>query len=267
MKLIYSRLAYEKIQYFVHRTQEEISGFGIVELVEGVPYVTDVILLEQINHSTETEIDALAICKAETYMLENNIKGEIKNWWHSHNSMPTEWSQTDYNTIDMLSKHGWFTATVFNNKGESRSCFSDGTPTSDLAFDYTVFHDDIELVIFDNIPQSVFEQCEKEYKEKVKEVKFGQVEIAKEGVSLGGHAQETWSDAKNEYTGSIHKDYWLDENWSNEWEIVDWTCTACSYEFTGDYSTFKCPKCSSPHIADEEDLADMLLDEINGTQK
>ncbi len=106
--------------HYVHKAKFEISGFGNVEIIKGVPTVTDIILLKQENHSTETEMDGDAVAKALYDHHVSGMEGELKFWWHSHVDMPTFWSTTDMATINELTENGWWIHGVFNKKNEYR---------------------------------------------------------------------------------------------------------------------------------------------------
>jgi hypothetical protein len=53
------------------------------------------------------------------------------------------WSVTDVNTKKKISKNGWFLSTVFNKKGEMKSCFNQGAGE---------FYPELEI---DNLPTSI----------------------------------------------------------------------------------------------------------------
>ena len=103
-KIVIGREAYDKIMHYVHKAKFEISGFGNVQVIDGIPTVTDIILLKQENDPTETEIDADAIAKAIYDHHVSGMEGELKFWWHSHVNMGVFWSGTDNATIKQLTK-------------------------------------------------------------------------------------------------------------------------------------------------------------------
>ncbi|NVM46731.1 MAG: hypothetical protein HWN79_17630 [Candidatus Lokiarchaeota archaeon] len=126
--------------YYVHKTKFEISGFGNVEIIDGIATVTDVFLIKQDNHSTETEIEGDALAKALYDHSISGLKGEMKFWWHSHVDMGVFWSSTDMTTINSLTENGWFIHGVFNKKDEHRIAYSNNEPI-------TTFVDKIDLEI------------------------------------------------------------------------------------------------------------------------
>ena len=137
--------------YYVNKTNREISGFGIVDIIEGVPNVIDIILLKQENGYSETELDGDAIADAEYQHYKSGNPGEIKFWWHSHNTMDVFWSVTDHAAMDTLCEHGWFMHGVFNHKAESKIAYTSNAP-------FSTFIDDIELVIQDDADLDVDNQ-------------------------------------------------------------------------------------------------------------
>ena len=147
-KIVIGREAYDKIMYFVDKAKFEISGFGNVQVIDGVPTVTDIILLEQENDPTETEMNADAIAKALYDHHVSGMEGELKFWWHSHVNMQCFWSSTDMATINDLTKNGWFIHGVFNKKNEYRCAYSNNDPIPlfldklDLEIDEDLVHDE-----------------------------------------------------------------------------------------------------------------------------
>lgn len=102
-----------KMDYYIMLTNSEISGFGHV-----VPYrqgllVTDVFIVEQECSSTESDISQEAIADMLLTMILDEIDpSTIKLWFHSHAKMKTFWSQTDDDTIRILSKDSWLLSIV-----------------------------------------------------------------------------------------------------------------------------------------------------------
>ena len=139
-KIVIGREAYDKIMYYVHKAKFEISGLGNVQVIDGIPTVTDIILLKQENDPTETEIDGDAIAKALYDHHEAGMEGELKFWWHSHVNMGVFWSATDMKTIDNLTEQGWFIHGVFNKKNEYKCAYSNIDPVN-------VFMDNLDMEI------------------------------------------------------------------------------------------------------------------------
>lgn len=145
-----SELAHKKIMYWVHKADNEVSGFGMVKYLpkEKCFYITDAFLIEQTVTGGSTDIDPKGYGKLlyETARLD----GECLFWWHSHVKMGVFWSGTDMTTIKDLGKNGWIVASVFNQKGEVRSATAymakvvsplDGSTDEQL-----VVHDELQTV-------------------------------------------------------------------------------------------------------------------------
>lgn len=133
--------AYQKIMHWVNKSNFEVSGLGTLTHENGVFRVHDVLLLPQKNTATHTDIDPAEVAKA---MYELRLApGDLRFWWHSHVNMDVFWSGEDRNTINEISKGGWFVSSVFNKKREIRSCFAAHEPIK---------------VMLDNLPTTITRQ-------------------------------------------------------------------------------------------------------------
>lgn len=173
--VVLGREVYDKIMYYVKKAKFEISGLGNVVVIDGVPTVTEIYLLDQKNDPTETEMCGDAVAKLIYEHHVSGVEGELKFWWHSHVNMSVFWSKTDMDTITDLTKNGWFVHGVFNKKDEYRLAYSNNDPVP-------VFIDDLGLLIDEdmvgkevydlqtqiNILKGDIEQeCDKLFEEKV----------------------------------------------------------------------------------------------------
>jgi len=154
-KIVIGRDAFEDIMYYVNRTNFEISGFGAVEVIDGVPTVTSIYIMDQENSMAETEIDGSSLAKVEAEHIMSGKPGELRFWWHSHVNMDVFWSTTDMKAIEMLTENGWFIHGVFNKKDEVRCAYSNNEPVS-------VFVDDIELEIDESLVNEDVREINKE---------------------------------------------------------------------------------------------------------
>jgi hypothetical protein len=139
-KIVLGKEVYDQIMYYVKKTNFEISGLGAVEIIDKIPTVTKIYLLDQENSHAETEMSGESIAKL---MYEHEISGHpgaLKFWWHSHVNMGVFWSGTDTRTMDELTKYGWFIHGVFNKKNEYKLAYTTNEP-----FELTI--DDIEMEI------------------------------------------------------------------------------------------------------------------------
>ncbi len=131
MKLIITPEVYSNVMYWVKKANFEVSGLGMVQVINGQAYVTKAILLDQVGSGASTDIDPEDINRAQYEMRRE--EGDLKWWWHSHVDMGVFWSPTDKATIKQLGDQGWFFHTVFNRKSERKSAFST-TQTVDCPF-------------------------------------------------------------------------------------------------------------------------------------
>lgn len=102
-----------KMDYYIMLTNTEISGFGhVVPYINGL-LITDVFIVKQECNGTESDMSQEAMADMLLEMVLNEIDtSTIKLWFHSHAKMKTFWSQTDDNTIRILSKDSWLLSIV-----------------------------------------------------------------------------------------------------------------------------------------------------------
>lgn len=119
--------ALAKIMHWVRLADKnEVSGFGKVIFGDGLPLVTEVCIVEQINSPGSTEMKSHALSKA---MYETkDTPGSLQFWWHSHGHGSTFFSATDLQTIQELGSNGWLLASVFNIHGQVQTSFYSQSP-------------------------------------------------------------------------------------------------------------------------------------------
>jgi len=158
--------AYQKVMYYVDKASGEVSGFGSVEYDKKTQtfYVDDVILIEQENGPTSSEIDGTALAKAMYEQRE--VPDGLKWWWHSHVNMGVFWSGDDMNCIRSLGKQGWILASVFNRKREVKSAHYSLVEV--MGNKHEVFTNDIPTSTDRTLDKSVTDEWDAEYNDKVK---------------------------------------------------------------------------------------------------
>lgn len=168
-KIVFDRIAHSKIQYWVDKCDDEISGLGkVVREEDGSFLVKEVMLFPQENTGGSTEIDGKALAKA---MFElKDAPGELNFWWHSHVNMAVFWSKTDSDTIKQLGERGYFLASVFNKKGHQRNAIYATMPVGDGKMG--LFVDDIEHEVVNFVSKDIIKQWDKEYEKNVKKKTF-----------------------------------------------------------------------------------------------
>lgn len=196
-KLIVPRAVMDKISWWMHKTNQEVSGFGSLSFDEKTNTFTvkDAILLKQKVSSASAEIDPNAMGKA-MFRMKDDPNG-LKWHWHSHVNMGVFWSADDMEIIRSLGQRGWILATVFNYKQEKKTAYLSQVtlpnPAGGEALTHDVFVNDIETNIINYIDPAVFEPWDKEYKE---------------------HVTDSYVPAVTTYRGSANK--------NNEYTALNW---------------------------------------------
>ena len=162
LKLSMDSAVYQKIMHWVNKSDFEVSGLGTVvyDQDNNSLKVIDAIILPQKNTGTTTDIEPEDVNKA-MYLMRNS-PGKLRFWWHSHVNMNVFWSGTDVDTIKKLGAGGWFCATVFNKRRETKSAFCQNEPVRLLV-------SDIPTEITENV--ELTKQWDEEYDKNVKNVK------------------------------------------------------------------------------------------------
>lgn len=178
IKVEISELAYQKVKHWVHKSNKEVSGFGVTSSRrdgnDTVFTVHDAYLLEQEVGAAHTDIDAKALGKLmhkvltdETYGRANAGRYRLNWWWHSHVNMEVFWSGTDKNTITDIGKNGLCLASVFNKRDEIRSAAA-YTIEHPLVGSGVHFEDELNTVYL-YTPDPRQAEWDKEFDECVKE--------------------------------------------------------------------------------------------------
>lgn len=153
-KIILEDEVHRKVMHWVHKSQLEVSGLGIIRVEsDNVIRVIKTMLLPQKNASTHTDIEPEDVARLMYEMREE--EGDLRWWWHSHVNMATFWSGTDMDTIKKIGAGGWFTASVFNKRNEVRSAYygnnattvTTRTPWGEVQNSSPLFMDELETVV------------------------------------------------------------------------------------------------------------------------
>jgi len=111
--------AYLKLKYYVTNSDDEVSGLGKCENINGNITITDILLFEQKVSSASTVLDEEAMAK---FMNDRMVAGDDISkytvWWHSHANMGVFWSITDEVTITSLDQHSFIISLVTNKELE-----------------------------------------------------------------------------------------------------------------------------------------------------
>lgn len=175
-KLIVPRDIMDKISWWMHKAENEVSGFGSLDFDEKTNTFTvrDAILLKQEVGPASAEIDPHAMAKAMFRMKDE--RNGLKWHWHSHVNMGVFWSADDMEIIRSLGQRGWILATVFNYAEEHRTAyFTQSRVPNPIGKDsilHDVFMDDLPTTVINYIPKVLHEAWDAEYAENVTEEKM-----------------------------------------------------------------------------------------------
>ncbi len=167
--------AIQKIWTWTDMAHGEVSALGLVEEIRNenagavkTLRITDFVLLEQICDEVETEMDPRSI--AELMQLVED-PSRLRCWVHSHGTMEVFWSGTDSETIAGLSNGEWLLSLVVNKARQTMMRL-------DMFHPAHLFLEDVVWEVHYPAIEGLAEQCQKEFKEKVKEG-FGLTNIIK----------------------------------------------------------------------------------------
>jgi hypothetical protein len=153
---------------YIANINEEISGLGTVELIEGKFVITEIFLLEQTVSGASTDLDPQAVAKfMESLLMQEggDIKfSKIKFWWHSHVNFGTFWSGQDESCISTISD-SWFISMVGNKSGSIRIRLDLYPP----AVPIRIVCDDLPLVVLKAEDDEFTKLIRVEISEKVKQ--------------------------------------------------------------------------------------------------
>ena len=162
-----SRDTFKKIMYWVlkgEKAKHEVSGFCPVEFDDKVFTLKDPFLLEQKCSSGDTEIDPVALGKAEFDHRADPMG--LKCHWHSHPNMGVFFSHTDKQLIKQLGNETWLLALVFNEKYEIKTGLIYNAEFLDIKTQY--FVEDIPVRIIDTVDERQIVAWDKEFEDNVK---------------------------------------------------------------------------------------------------
>ena len=112
-----------RLDAYIQHAPGEVSGLGEVELIEGCPTITNIMLFEQECSAASTDIEPEDLARFFVEAVNQGADPEkIRLWWHSHSNSSCFWSGTDNSTIaDLCQSAGWIVSVVGNKKGQYRA--------------------------------------------------------------------------------------------------------------------------------------------------
>ena len=164
-KVYVSPKVFNTFKYWESLAKGEVSAMGKVIVNNGMPYVHSITLLKQKCSTTETEINENALNKALYELRE--VKGTLSCWMHSHNTMPTFWSATDYEAMIDFGLNGWVISIVTNNDGDIKCSIYHGGDDEVPQ----MYNEDVEVIIGEPLMTDYTDQLEKDFKKLVTEIK------------------------------------------------------------------------------------------------
>lgn len=97
---------FSEIKTYCDLAKGEISGFGKIEVKDGIARIVAIALLEQENTAAHTEISEDTLNKFIVNLARKGQSPEMwKVWWHTHNDFGTFWSHVDTANISSLSSY------------------------------------------------------------------------------------------------------------------------------------------------------------------
>jgi proteasome lid subunit RPN8/RPN11 len=163
--------AWEKLMAYCRATNNEVSGFMLIERDGLEIRVTDCYIVEQESTPTSTEMKSTAIAKLMGELLKKGILGKKENvklgHFHTHPTFNVFWSGTDMEMRATLRRGtDYYVSLVINQKGEALAAL-------DINGDFpmSISNLDIELLPSEQ-DASLVETCKKEVAEKIKSWSF-----------------------------------------------------------------------------------------------
>jgi hypothetical protein len=208
-KIIIREHVYRKFMHFVDKAPGEVSGMGAVEIVNGVPVVTDVWLVKQKNSDASTELDGNEVARL---MFEHRDK-DLRWWVHSHAEMSVFWSGTDEATIKEFGEHGWLVATVMNKKREMKSAIYQKAERKTamnnfVPEEYSIFERDVETIVLQSIPEETIKAWDKEFEDTCSHKSYVQ------GSLTSYYSDGVWNERRQ---SPVYQDF-IDDKCCNVWE-------------------------------------------------
>lgn len=154
--LKFERNAYRKMMTYARLAEGEISGFGLVDEIDGSLYVADIILPDQEAGPGHVDLDQRDITRIITErVMAGDLKfpERLKLWWHSHSDFGCFKSGTDDATVDRLLEYApYVVCLVVNNKEEYEASLHVAKPVP-------VHTDDVKIIIVDSDEDEMTKRC------------------------------------------------------------------------------------------------------------
>ena len=157
---------YEKLFMYTICMKKEVSGMGLVEVIDGNIVIKDLFILKQEVSYSNTVIDNEDLAKKVIEIINTgDDPSKMKLWWHSHAQMGVCWSQTDETCCDNYDNDMWMVSIVVN-KDKKILC------RLDIYKPFRIVLDNVPVEITTNTTltnSGLQQQCLSDLKEKVTE--------------------------------------------------------------------------------------------------
>jgi len=153
-----------KIWHWVRMATGEVSGLGLVDVIDGQMVVSDVFLPKQECTSADTDLDQQAVAQLMMELDNEGVDlGKLRFWWHSHADMEVFWSGTDTGTMQELSGGDTFLLSMVVNKKHDRKL------RVDMFNPFNMILDNLGASVLDLSDEELKEECKKAFDENVSE--------------------------------------------------------------------------------------------------
>ena len=161
-----TRMAWSKLMGYCRATDNEVSGFMLLERDGGLLYISDVYIVEQVCTGTSTEMDSTAIAKLQLRLYKEKIIGQEDKpniklaHFHTHPTFGVFWSGTD---MEMRAKlragNEYSVALVINQKGDTLAAI-------DINGEFPMSISNVPVSILEDA--EIFKACKAEVEAKIK---------------------------------------------------------------------------------------------------
>lgn len=160
----FDQTAWRKMMLYTRYAKGEVSGLGLVDMIDGAPYVSDVFIVRQEATAGSVELSPEHLGEIVTEAVRKGDKtfsSRLRLWWHSHSEFKTFHSPTDSDTVELLGKFSPYVLSVVTNKKEEYDA------ALSIFKPVRVTIKDAEALLIDN--DELDEKCRDEVYEMVKE--------------------------------------------------------------------------------------------------
>jgi len=201
-QLTITAYAWAKLMAYCQATDNEVSGFMLLEKDDDQFLVTDCYLVEQESTPTSTEMQSTGIAQLFERLRKEGILGKDENvkvgHFHTHPTFNVFWSSTDMEMRRTLSRGtDYYVSLVLNQKGEALAALD-----INGEFPLSISNLPIEVLPYDAKLQAA---CALEVKEKVKKYEYRHAELPSD--ALRGASRGRASVGKDGFLDFSNRDY------------------------------------------------------------